>query len=798
MALSSSQSQLTELAKCKSETIKVIHSITSLLEDILPNARVIISKRASNGSDLGPEWSTTPSAASSLQIPGGEPALNLPIDEDLIIPSLDLHPLGEPIKRVFKIEDSPACILHRIRPHNSTAWGFLSVFLRLDTSDLIEREDALLQADLWIRFATTILERKILEEQVQTIQTRLQLATKAGGIGIYDLDLRTNKLFWTPQMLEIFGVTAEEFRGTYEDWSLRILPEDLKESENRLQKTFQECGRYFHNTHRVIVRDGEMRWVDSLGEIFYDDSGHPLRLIGTAFDCTSKVKAEAQMTHDRRRLELALEAGELGCWDWNVKTGDVQFGGEWARMLGYNIEEIEPYVHSWETLVHPDDLPATRASLARHLDGLTPIYESEHRLRAKDGSWVWVLDRGRVVERDTAGNPLRAIGIHANVTAQRAIREQLREADRRKDEFLATLAHELRNPLAPIRTGLAILKRDPSSESAAQSRDIMERQLAHMVRLIDDLLDVSRVTRGQLVLKREDVSIRSVVQMAIESSKPIIDAGGHTLTTSFPDKDIIINCDATRIAQTISNLLTNAAKYTQDRGQISLSVEGKDSSLIITVTDNGLGIPKEYQERVFDMFGQVNRNMHRAQGGLGIGLALVKNLVALHGGSITVSSEGHGKGSSFTVTLPLQRFKTADSDSPDSSLVPLSRAKRVLIVDDNVDAATSLSMFVDLLGHKSEVAFSGQEALSKAPNFKPDIIFLDIGLPGLNGIEVAKVIRHSDTSPIPHLVALTGWGTEETKQKTKEAGFDEHLTKPVELARVESILQGELPSQHIH
>ena len=798
MPLSSSQSQLSELAKCKTETIKVINSLSSLLEEILPNARVIITRSALHEVDLASKRSAPITLPLPSHISPGDLPPVVELHDDLIISHLDQHPLGETIRRAFNTADYPACIVHRIIPHNSTPWGTLTVLLRLADLPPLEREDALLQGDLWARFATTILERKILEEQFQTIQTRLQLATKAGGIGIYDLDLITNKLYWTPQMLEIFGVTAEEFTESYQDWSSRVLPEDLQAIEKNLQKTFQERGRYFHNTHRFINKQGETRWVNSLGEIVYDDSSNPLRLIGTAFDCTNKVKAEAQIIQDRRRLELALEAGELGFWDWNVTSGHVQFGGEWARMLGYTIEELPPHVSTWEVLVHPDDRAATRASLERHLGGLAPIYESEHRLKAKDGSWVWVLDRGRVVERDSAGKPLRAIGIHANVTTQRAIREQLREADRRKDEFLATLAHELRNPLAPIRTGLEILKRDPSSESAAHSREIMERQLAHMVRLIDDLLDVSRVTRGQLILKRENLSMRSLLQIAIETSKPLLEAGGHTLITSFPKGDITINCDGTRIAQTVSNLLTNAAKYTPDRGRISLALEERNNEVLITVTDNGLGIPREYQEHVFDMFGQVNRHMHRAQGGLGIGLALVKKLVELHGGSISVASEGLGKGSTFTVKLPLRLAQSEHISSPDSSLVPLSQSKRVLIVDDNEDAATSLSMFVELLGHKAEVAFNGQEALTKASRFKPEIIFLDIGLPGQSGIEVAKAIRHSEIYPTPRLVALTGWGTVETKQKTKEAGFDEHLTKPVELARVESILQAQSPQHPIH
>jgi PAS domain S-box-containing protein len=486
---------------------------------------------------------------------------------------------------------------------------------------------------------------------------------------------------------------------------------------------------------------------------------------------------------------LALEEGELGFWDWNIETGEVQFGGEWAHMLGYELEEIEPHVRAWERLVHPDDSAAIHVALQRHMDGTAPVYETEHRLKHKNGSWIWVLDRGRIIERDEHGKPTRAIGIHANITLQRSFREQLREADRRKDEFLATLAHELRNPLAPIRTGLAIMKRDPASPTATQAREIMERQLSHMVRLIDDLLDVSRITLGRLQLKKENVELRTVVEIALEASRPAIEAGHHSLDISLPEHEVRMNVDPTRLSQTISNLLNNAAKYTPDHGHIELHARLTNSGIEIAVRDNGLGIPVEMRDQVFQLFGQINRTLDRAQGGLGIGLALVRNLVELHGGTVSFESEGPGKGSTFTICLPSSLITSTSLPMPSASAqASEGPGKKVLIVDDNVDAAQSLSMLAELLGHSTQMAYTGPEALEKVPSFRPDIIFLDIGLPGMSGFEVAQTIKRSHPHPPPLIIALTGWGTEETKQKARESGFDEHLTKPVEIATVERIL----------
>lgn len=795
MSAEPAQSRIYGLLNCKAETLKLINEVGSLLEDCIPHAFVWVLKTSATTDEAEYVFSSvkhTSSPSRPSDLPAHPPSIFATPSSfvpDSRIVDLDSHPEGSTIRALFPSNEFSSIITHRIRPSNHHAWGYILVLFSIREQSLSQRTESLAQADLWIQFAATILERRILEERLQTVETRLDLATKSGGIGIFDWDIVNETLYWTPQQYEIHGVSPETFKPTYQAWAGLVFPEDLRVLEEALQHAFKQKERYYRSNYRFHRPNGETRWVESLGETIYDGEGKPIRLIGTARDSTEQIKVREQLAHDRRRLGLALEAGELGFWDWNISTGEVQFGGQWGNMLGYEIKEIEPHVRAWEKLVHPDDMPAVRDALERHLHGLAPLYETEHRLRAKDGRWVWVLDRGRVVEWDSNGHPSRAIGIHANVTAQREIRDKLRETDRRKDEFLATLAHELRNPLAPIRTGLAIMKRDPNSPAATQSREIMERQLTHMVRLIDDLLDVSRITLGRLQLKKQDIDIRAIVELAVEASKPAIDSGHHTLTCSLPAEQTIITGDPTRLSQAISNLLTNAAKYTPDGGEISLTVNVNTKGIDIEVRDNGLGIPEDMQARVFDLFGQVNLTMDRAQGGLGIGLALVRNFVSMHGGTVSVTSPGIGKGSTFTISLPSSLIKhSAEALAHSAAPSIAGHPRRVLIVDDNVDAAHSLSMLAQLLGHTTEVAFNGKEALEKVPVFNPDVVFLDIGLPGMSGLDVARVIRRTPRQPNPYIVALTGWGTEETKQKAREAGFDEHLTKPVEISHVERIL----------
>jgi len=362
-----------------------------------------------------------------------------------------------------------------------------------------------------------------------------------------------------------------------------------------------------------------------------------------------------------------------------------------------------------------------------------------------------------------------------------------------KDEFLAMLAHELRNPLAPIRTGLQVLRLNPGEEAAERTREMMDRQIAHMVRLIDDLLDVSRVSRGKIELKKELLDLKTIVGLAVETSLPLIEAGRHDLSVQLPPEPLPIEADPTRMGQVFSNLLNNAAKYTPDGGRLALTARRIGGEVVVTVTDNGVGIPGALLPQVFEMFSQVGRNLDRAQGGLGIGLTLVRRLTEMHGGTVTAESPGTGRGSSFTVRIPLAVQAPAADLEPPHGVVASDTAQqlRVLIVDDNVDGAQTLSLLVGMHGHETALAHNGPDALKVIGRFRPELAFVDIGLPGLNGYELARRVRANEIDgpgrPMM-LVALTGWGSEDDKARAAAAGFDRHLTKPVDPHEVEALL----------
>jgi signal transduction histidine kinase len=375
--------------------------------------------------------------------------------------------------------------------------------------------------------------------------------------------------------------------------------------------------------------------------------------------------------------------------------------------------------------------------------------------------------------------------------ALRRNEKALSEADRRKDEFIAMLAHELRNPLAPVRTASQVLRLTHDAPTKQKTLDIIDRQLDQMTRLIDDLLDVSRITHNKLLLRLERLSVASVINAAVEAAQPAMDAKHHQLVVNLPPKELWLDADPTRLIQVIGNLLNNSAKYSPNGGLITLSSWQEADLVVLQIKDQGLGIPADKLEEVFEMFSQVNHALDRSQGGLGIGLALIKRLVELHGGCVTAKSEGLGHGSIFTVCLPCAVALQEVTDTKHSPRKHESvQGRRILVVDDNVDGATTLAMMLSLSGHETQTAFNAAQALETSIWFEPEVVFLDIGLPGMNGYEVARRIRADPQLKDIVLVALTGWGSEADQLRSKNAGFDEHLTKPVEPEAVDKVLAG--------
>jgi PAS domain S-box-containing protein len=477
------------------------------------------------------------------------------------------------------------------------------------------------------------------------------------------------------------------------------------------------------------------------------------------------------------------------------------------RVLGFTPREIAGLGDAFlQTLVHPDDRPRLTAENARFgslADG--ELLEHAYRMRHADGSWRWVRSRDRVFSRLPSGEPELVLGVTRDVTEhvraeaerdellrrEQQARREAETASRAKDEFLAMLGHELRNPLSPILTALELMRRrDPSALS--RERTLIERQVQHVVRLVDDLLDVSRITRGKVELKRRPVDLGDVVATAIEMASPLLENRRHRLDVDVPRRGLLVDGDPARLAQVMSNLLTNSAKYTEPGGRIEVRAGREGRDVVVRVRDSGIGIPPELLPRVFDLFVQSQRALDRSQGGLGLGLTIVKSLTEMHGGRVSAESAGPGRGSTFSVRLPALSA-AALTPAPGSLLLPRTRRRalvprRVLVVDDNQDAADALVEALLAVGHQAVVAYDGPGALDAALRLRPEVAFLDIGLPVMDGYELARRIRDL-IGPGVKLVAVTGYSQERDRALSRAAGFDEHLVKPVDLERLESLLE---------
>ncbi|HEY2676221.1 MAG TPA: ATP-binding protein [Steroidobacteraceae bacterium] len=491
------------------------------------------------------------------------------------------------------------------------------------------------------------------------------------------------------------------------------------------------------------------------------------------------------------RLRLAIEGARMSTWDLDLETGRAHWSSTHFELLGYQprSDGIGSYT-LWRERLHPEDAERidTLIADAARAQG---VYQAEHRIiRADTGEVRWLSVYGRFLSRAESGIAGRSIGIMLDVTDRKRAEESLREADRRKDEFLATLAHEMRNPLAPIRNAAQILAAERlQPNQLAWCREVIQRQTTHMSLLLDDLLDISRVTLGRLQLKKEPVNIAAVVASAVETARPLIDSRHHHLRLDLPLDPVLLEVDPLRIAQVLANLLTNAAKYTDPGGDIILSVRPFDHTVEIAITDTGIGLDREDLHQVFTMFSQVDSALDRSQGGLGIGLALVKGLIQLHDGTVRAESEGAGRGCKFIVELPGLSFHDRD----DRATVPtvtatVAHSLRILIADDNLDASESLAMLLQIDGHEVRTVSNGADAFLLTETFKPHVALIDIGMPRLNGYEVAQLVRREPWGTDVRLVALTGWGQDDNKRQALDSGFDHHLTKPIDPAQIGAIL----------
>ena len=512
------------------------------------------------------------------------------------------------------------------------------------------------------------------------------------------------------------------------------------------------------------------------------------------YDLSVRQELEDKLRDSESRLRMATDAAKLGIWTWQPDADIVSWDNERPFEI-FGLDPADGPVDAAKFVsefLHPEDLTVFEQATARTLnDGAE--FSFECRIRRRDGEERWIRFTGKGTP---VGGPMavQIVGTVEDITDRKLSEERLREfasqlseADRRKDEFLATLAHELRNPLAPIRNGLQIIRRSDPTAALDKATAMMERQVKQMVRLVDDLLDVSRISRDKLQLQKTRVPLSTVLAQAVETSQALIAASGHKLTISAPAEAVVIDADVTRLVQVFSNLVSNAAKYSERDTPIWLTSETTDDDVVVSVKDRGVGIPADMLPRIFDMFVQVDRSLERSQGGLGIGLTLVKRLVELHGGSIEARSDIDGRGSEFVVRLPRVRSLPDAGEAPHER-AGVSPSLRVLIADDNEDAADSLVQLLEMMGNTVHRAGDGLQAVAMAEELRPEVIVLDIGMPRLNGFEACRRIRAQPWSTGVVMIALTGWGQDEDRRRSMDAGFDRHLVKPVDPLVLEKLL----------
>jgi PAS domain S-box-containing protein len=502
-------------------------------------------------------------------------------------------------------------------------------------------------------------------------------------------------------------------------------------------------------------------------------------------DITERKEAEERLRASEEKLRLAQEGAGIGSWDWNIVTGEMVHSPRCLEIFGLQPGTELPFA-VFASLVHLEDRPWVEGAIEQALrDG--SHYELEFRIHPPDGGLRWVALRGQAY-LDANGRPVRMAGMAIDVTARRQGEDELQKAkerieqeDRRKTDFLAVLSHELRNPLAPIRNSIVVLDRaPPGSEAAIRARDVLHRQTDHLVHLIEDLLDVTRIARGKVEVHPSRCDLREIAQKACDDHHGIFLHAGVELRLDLPPAPVWIDADLTRMDQVIGNLLQNAVKFTPAGGRVQVRVSSARKAGIaetaeISVRDTGIGIDPTDSARLFEPFAQGPQGLARTRGGLGLGLALVKGLVELQGGSVQVESEGPGKGSEFRVRLPLAAVEaTAQQVASDGR----GSGQLVLVIEDNPDAGQTLADVLELHGHRVRVAQDGTTGIALAHQLKPDVVLCDIGLPDLDGYEVARRLRHDDALRSTRLVAISGYAQPEDRARAKDAGFDQHLAKP--------------------
>jgi two-component system CheB/CheR fusion protein len=642
----------------------------------------------------------------------------------------------------------------------------------------------------FVALVNDITEIRTAELALRRSEHMLEQSQSIAHVGSWEVtfgadgQLDPGSLRWSDETYRIFGYQPRAVEVSLGLFLGAVHPEDL-DAVRAVSKAGVERGEPYEKEYRLVRPDGAVRVVHAWNRFERDASGKPVRMLGACQDVTERKTLERALRLSEERYRSLVGAITSVVWTTNAEGKFIEPQAAWEAYTGQRWEQHRDF--GWQAAVHADDL-GTIQKLWREAERAGTHYRAACRVwHAPSGEYRF-CESSAVAIRNVDGSIREWIGTLVDEHERERALQDLREADRRKDEFLAMLSHELRNPLAPILNAVEVLDRvgpgDP--EVTANYRDVITRQVQHMKRLLDDLLDVSRVSQGKIQLRREPLELGAVLLQAVDVSRPMIVDKRQELTLTLAQGPLPLDADSTRLVQVFANLLNNAAKYTDEGGHIALTVKVEYGEAVVRLRDDGMGMTQELLTGAFDLFVQETRSLDRAQGGLGIGLTMVRTLVKMHGGSVRAFSEGPGRGCEFVVRLPLspRGELPVAREVPSKDMAP--RPLRVLVVDDNEDAAQSIGYLLEITGHEVTLAFDGPGALAAAAVAPPDLVLLDIGLPGMDGYAVAAQLRAAGHERAT-LVALSGYGQDEHLRRSREAGFDHHLVKPIDFGKVEKI-----------
>jgi PAS domain S-box-containing protein len=663
------------------------------------------------------------------------------------------------------------------RPDGSERWIHARAFPVCDAEGNVYR---------FAGIAEDITEHKLARIALEERDRSFKEAQAIAHIGSWHAGL-TGSFTWSDELYRIYGVSPETFTPNVETLINLIHPDD----QPAMQAWINACASGDEPEaleFRCVWPDGTIRYISGQGKLMLDADGKPSHMAGTGQDITARKCVEEALRASEERLQLAITVGNIGVWDWNVVENELTWDESTYLLYGVRKEDFSGAYDAWSRALHPDDRQLAEVEIQAALRGERE-FSHEFRIVRLDGT-VRNIKAVSKTFRDQHGNTLRMIGINIDITEYKQAEQALLQAGQHKDEFLAMLAHELRNPLAPIRNAAYVLAQLGLDEPRVKwAQETIEGQVTHLVRLVDDLLDAARLGRGKITLKQEEIELTALVEKLMQSIQPLAENKGHQLIVRLPEHPVRLRGDPVRLNQILLNLFDNAIKYTPDGGWIELAARMAGQEIEISVRDNGMGISAKLLPRVFDLFQQDERKLDRAQGGLGIGLTLVQRLAAMHGGRVKADSEGPWLGATFTVWLPAKAMPARPAAPEAEDNVSLTSGMRVLVVDDDVAVADSMAMLLEVTGYEVRIADSGQAALEQVPLFRPQVVLLDIGLTGMDGFETAKRLRELSEGLDLYVVALTGYADEETREKALASGCDYFLVKPVTITVLASLLE---------